>query len=497
MLIPVAQYTPDQPAFQAGSSNIINVIPNVGPNGAPSYRPFPAYGAATTTPLTARCQGAFYVRDSGGAARQFAGDATKLYQLVTTTWTDASRLAGGAYATAADDQWDYVQFGSLLVAVNGTDVPQKFTIDSSTNFTALTGSPPTGARFIEVMGDFVVMARFPSARTTVRWGAINDAENWPASATTQADSQVIPDGGDITGLIGYEYGGLVFQERAIRRMDYEGSPVIFRFKKIADGIGATIPGSVAGFGDRAFFNHRSGFFMVVGGAQLVPIGSGLVDRSFWSDMDSFYLTRISSAVDPVNKLYGILYSQVGSAGVLNRMLVYHWDSGWWAYIQPGSLEFIWSATAQLNSYTLDSLDTLSTSIDALPFSLDSVAYTGTPQPLFGAFGTDHNSGGFNGSALAPSVDTVEAQIIDGHKALVRQLRPTVDGGTPSVALGTRNRIQDSVSFGAAVPLNSRGFCRYTTSRARYHRARITLSAGDTWSHIQGIDEVKARAAGGK
>src|SRR5262249_40700806 len=126
MLIPVAEYLPDQPAFMGGAGEALNVLPAVR-----SYRPFPSFSAYSTTPLSARAQGAFYTRASDGTAKQFAGDATRLYQLSGAAWADASRLSGGAYACAADDVWDFVQFGGLAIAVNGTDAPQKFVLDSA------------------------------------------------------------------------------------------------------------------------------------------------------------------------------------------------------------------------------------------------------------------------------------------------------------------------------------------------------------------------------
>ena len=335
----------------------------------------------------------------------------------------------------------------------------------------------------------------------MQWSAINNAEDYVASATTQSDSQTIPDGGDITGLIGYEYGGLVFQERAIRRMDYVGSPIVFSFKKIATDIGATIAGSVAGFGDRAFFVHRSGFFMVAGASAIVPIGAEKVDQTFWGSgteaIDPFYLTRVSAAVDPVNKVYGILYCGLGTGhgGTPNRMLLFHWDTGRWSHAQPGSLELLWSGTAQSGT-TLDGLDAYGT-LDSLPFSLDSVVWTGVPQPLFAAFDGSHNLGFFSGSSMAATVETSEQAPFPGRRAIVTRVRPMVDGAaTPSVAIGWRNRLQDAVSYGSAVACDSWGYAPQRIN-GRYLRGRITIPAASSWDHVLGIDDVWAVPAGSR
>lgn len=677
--VPVRDWTPDLSDFQGGAGEALNVIP-----GSRSYRPLKAFSAYSTTPLTARAQGAAYFRDTNGNAKMYAGDATKLYLLSTAAWVDASRTSGGAYATSADDAWDFAQFGTLAIACNGTDTPQKITIDSGSNFAALGGTPPSGPRYVEIMGDFVVFARLLANRLKTQWSAINNAEDYVASATTQSDSQTIPEGGDITGLIGYEYGGLVFQERSIRRMDYVGSPVIFSFKKIANDIGATIPGSIAGFSDRAFFCHRSGFFMVVGGQAVVPIGAEKVDQTFWGSgtdaIDTQYMTRVSSAVDPVNKVYGILYCGLGTGhnGTPNRLLLFHWDTGRWSHAQPGSLELLFSGSSQ-TGWTLDSLDNYSTgtnlltytstfdnaawsasaasvtsgqsdpnggvsaykltesattaahylrqtvtkaaaattytlsvyakansrhnlaleinnaafasgagcafdvtsptawvpytygsgftcsaatitsvgsgwyrcsvvvttdtdttagctiymadasfnvsysgngssnlyiygsqleagssisayapvpmTLDALPFSLDSVVWTGVPQPLFSAFNSSHNLGFFNGSNLAATVETNEQELFPGKKAFLRWTRPMVDGtATPSVSIGYRNTLAAAASYGTAVAADSEGYCK-TRLKGRYLRGRITVAAGADWQHILGLDDIKATPEG--
>lgn len=495
--VPVNEFTPDQPALYGGAGEAKNVLPGIN-----SYRPLQSFQPFSLTPLSARAQGAFYCRDESTAhlAVQVAGDATKLYLLTGTAWVDASRLVGGAYATVANDFWDFDQFGSLIIAVNGTDVPQKLDISASpgSNFAALTGTPPTGPKYIAIMGDFVVMANMPGDSRLVQWSAINDGEDYVASATTQSDAQEIPDGGSIAGLFGYEYGGLIFQERAIRRMDYEGSPVIFRFKRIADGIGATIPGSIAGFGDRSFFWHRSGAFMVAAATQIVPIGAAKVDDWFWNDpvngVDQSYLANISSAVDPVNKVWGVLYSAIGSSGVLNRLILFHWDTGKWSRAEPGTMEMIYSGTAH-TGLTLEDLDIYGT-IEAVPFPFDSPVWTGVPAPLFAAFDTSHNLGYFNGANLEATVDTLEAQIFPGKRALITRARPIVQGGSglTTLAIGKRNQTQDAVAWDAAAAMNSIGYVPLRNN-GRLQRARIVEPAGSTWTHLQGVDDLMAHPVG--
>jgi hypothetical protein len=487
-MIPVGPWAPDMPDFQnQGSTEALNVIPK-----AASYGPFPSF-ASISTALNSRCQGAIFARKSDGSGVIIAGDVTKLYRLSGVSFSNVSRLSGGAYAAAADGVWNFVQFGPFIYAFNGIDAPQQFNIDSDSNFSAMSGSPPM-AVYGAVVGDFVMTGQQASARNRVQWGPINQSGSWTPSQVTQADSQDLPDGGWVQGLVGLEQAGIIFQEFCIRRCAYVGPPLIFQFGKVADNIGATIPGSIANYKDFIFFADRSGFYMIAGGYQLAPIGEQRVNRYFWNDVDQNYLHRVSAAVDPVNALYVISYPGAGnSGGNPNKMLVYAYNLDRWARGAPGDLDMVFSGATQ-SGFTLEQLDSVSASLDALPFSLDSVVWTGIARRLVGGFDTGHKLGFFNGPALAATVDSTEANLTPGSLARVRSARPLVDGGSPSMALGTRNRPFDAVTFGPTVAANVLGSCPFDIS-ARYHRGRITLPAGQSWNHVMGIDDIDFRAEG--
>src|SRR5262249_6785856 len=150
-----APYLPDlPPRDNPGALEAKNVIPKIA-----SYGPFADF-ASNTDALTARCQGAFSCRDLAGNVHNFAGDATKLYKLASSglTWSDVSRTVGGAYSVDTANGWSFTQFGNYVIAVNGTDVPQVYQLGTSTNFAALSGSPPTG-RFVATVREFVVIGR--------------------------------------------------------------------------------------------------------------------------------------------------------------------------------------------------------------------------------------------------------------------------------------------------------------------------------------------------
>lgn len=439
--------------------------------------------------MDARVQGAISVRGIDGTIKNFAGDATKLYDWDGVTWNDVTRTSGGAYATGTDGGWEFEQFGDLVVAVNGIDAPQKFAISTSSNFEALGGSPPV-ARFVKAVRDFLVLGRISTATNRVQWSGINNAETWTTSAATQADLQDLPDGGQVMGLVGGEYG-VIFQERAIRRMTYVGSPIIFQIDKISLEHGTPAEGSIAAFESMVFFLSDNGFYRLDGGSRLTPIGAQKVDRYFFNDFDATYPYRVTATVDPLNKLYVVSYPGEGNDnGTPNKLLIYNWDVDRWSRAEV-ELERLHTAATQ-SGYTLDQLDTVSASLDALPFSLDSRVWTGAGRLLLAGFNTAHKIGFFNGDNLDATVDTTEAQLIPERRALVTGFRPMVQGGTVTAQLGTRNLQSESVTWGAEIAVNAFGMCN-ARSNARYHRARINAT-GD-WEHIMGIDEIQASSAG--
>ncbi len=243
--------------------------------------------------------------------------------------------------------------------------------------------------------------------------------------------------------------------------------------------------------DRAFFLHKSGFHMVQGGQSVVPIGRGKIDRTFWTEFDELHQFRCSSAIDPVRGLYVFAYPANGSGGIPNRLLIYNWQAERWSRAEL-SCELVFGGVSQQAS-TLEQLDAFGT-LQSLPYSLDSSYWTGTLSLLLFGFDTAHKSGAFSGPVLEATLETGEFNPGDGHRSVVRGLRPLIDGGAPTLQLGARETQQGNVSYGAAVGLTPAGLAPVYGS-GRYFRARAVIPAASTWSNAQGIDDLDVRPAG--
>lgn len=473
-MIEFGEWLPDLHDFQnPGATEAKNVIPDFN-----SYRPMPWLSAVDNSAPAADAQYGFY--SPGASDFIYSGSPTHLYRYQINgdepaAWTDVSRTTGGAYTNVT---WRFAKFGNFVIANNDADVPQAFEEGTDTDFSALAGSPPT-AKYVTTIRDFVFMAGVSANRNRVYWSAINDAEDWTPSSTTQSDTQDIPDGGGVSGLAGGDRG-LVFQKNQIWRVSYVGSPLIFQFDKVTTNVGLGASGndrSIAQFENLTFFYSDAGFMMLVDGTQLVPIGAGKVDRYFTDILGTFGASGLiySAAVDPLRKLYMVQHAAepLSDTSIEYRLLMYHWPSQRWSYV-------------------LDANGDLSFDGSLFTCSAGYASSTGAFQrrPIqVGAIGADGRHKMFVGSNLAATLETTEAQIFPGRRAFVQGVRPIIDGGDDAditVAVAARSAPNDTVTFATAVAMNGSGLSPQRSS-GRFHRARISIAAGKTWAHAQGVD----------
>lgn len=487
------EWKPDLPSVGSGfSTTVLNVLPRT----PDTYGPFPNFAAYASAPLAARCQGAISVLDSGGAVNTFAGTASKLYQMTVagTTFSDVSIAAN--YTVGSDESWHFCLYGDRVIATQPGDAVQSFVMGTSTLFANLAAAAPK-ARYCDVIKGWLFLANTIDATDgsvpwRVWWSAYNDPTSWPtpgtaAAAAAQSDyTDLVGEGGWIQGIVGNlgTADGAVFMEHAVWRINYSGPPTVFTFSP-AEGVqGTPAPGSIVHLGALVYYLGEDGFYVFDGSVSL-PIGADKVDRTFFADFDLAYSDRMVGAVDPLNKM--ILWAYPGSGhtqGNPNRIIVYNWFTKTWA-IANMETEIIFRSLSF--GYSLDGLDAVSSSLDALAFSLDSRVWTGGNLLLAG-FNLNHTMGYFSGSALAPTVDTEEIQPFTGQRTFCRNARPIVDTttATPSVALGMRTTSESTVTYNTPTAMNSLGWCPQR-GNAQYMRARITLPAASTFTHIQGVE----------
>ncbi|NBR25143.1 MAG: hypothetical protein EBU08_15480, partial [Micrococcales bacterium] len=374
----------------------------------------------------------------------FASGATKLfrYNSATTNLTDVSKVGG--YSTATGERTFFTQFGNVVLAANGTNKLQAWTIGTSTVFADVAAAAPT-AHYVTVVRDFVVAANELSYPNRVYWSDINDETDWTPSATSQSDHQDLADGGDVMGISGGEFG-LILTERSVVRMSYIGSP---------------------------FFLSDDGFYSCDGQA-VKSIGSEKVDKFFFADVNLSKLNEMSCAVDPVKKL--VIWNYTDNFAQ-KKQLIYNILLGKWSYAET-------TASYINNVYTptlaLENLDIYGT-LDSLGVSLDSRQWAGGALLLAGV--TSARAISFTGQRKTGSLITGDFGL-PNTRSVATLAKPIIDNGSGTVSIASRVNLDGSLTFSTAASADSENRVGIR-SAGRYHRIK-TVPTG-LWTNALAVD----------
>lgn len=480
--IPFGEWLPDLPPYGLkGATIATNVLPE-----AASYRPFPSLVAFTTS-LSSKVVGGIFATDAASNNYNYVGLATSLHQVVGGSFSNVSRLAGGAYTTNSEDFWEFVNWGNTVIGVNGfADYPQQISLGAA-NFADL--NIGIKAKHICTMKDFVVLGNISDSAANVyrvRWSAINNPTSFTPNITTLSDYQDLPsEGGPIQKIVGGEYS-VIFQKRSIWRMLFVGIPLIFQFDRVHNLIGAYAPQAVSRYQNLVFFLSEDGFYSFDGN-DLDPIGRGKVDQFFFADLSTTHSQRINSAIDPTNKLIMWAYpSNSTIGGNPDKIICYSWAFKRWSLVEGINITYFFQTIT--TGYTLEGLDAITTNLDNLTSPLDSVQWTGG-QIIMSAFNAVHQLARFNGSAMAATIETGEFQLFPDSRAMITEVRPNTIGlsASATIAVMNRNNLTESVSVGSvsAFP-NSTGFVQ-TRCSSRYFRIRLTTAVNTNFTHLVGVE----------
>ena len=462
------EWMPDQPSVSGALTDAKNVV-----SQAIGYGPFPTPVTFSTSNAAEDLTSLYAAKQPDGNTALFAAGASKIY---TVSGVGGITQVKTGMTTGANDRVRFTQFGKTVISTNNAEKLQAWTLGTSTSFADLSATAPI-AKFITVVRDFVVCANTYESSAQqqyrVRWSAINNETDWTEDVNTQSDYQDIPDGGQIVGIRGGEFG-LVLLERAIHRMTYVGTPFIFQFDNISRGKGCMVSGSIAQYQGVTFFLSDDGFYMC-DGQNVTAIGAEKVDRFFLQDASESDYKTMSAAVDPIRKLVIWNYKTVNG----NRsVIIYNFKTQKWTYGDAGT-DFL--AEASTSSVTLEQLDSLSNSIDALTTSLDSQLYVGGKYFLGGTLATRVMT--YTGASQTGVISTGDLDI--GANSVVTLARPIVDNGSATVAIASRTLLNQGVSFNTAVAASTENRVPLR-SAGRYHRLKVTPT-GANWNNAISVD----------
>jgi hypothetical protein len=445
----------------------LTVAKNVFPK-AVGYGPFPEsveFSGNASEDLNA----VVAARSTDGDTKVIAGGFTKLF-LLDATDLSLDNISGTTYSSSY--AWKFSQFGNTLIAANGGNTLQAYDLTTTGNFAALNSGAPA-AKFVTVVRDFVVTGWQPDNNARVQWSGINDPTTWSSSGVTQSDFQDVPDGGQIQGITGGEFG-LVLLERSLFRMSYIGSPLVFQFDNISRNLGCYEPNSVIQWQGVTYFLGDDGFY-ACDGQNVVGIGAEKVDRFFFNDADEGNFPEMSAAVDPIRNL--IMWGYRNS-GDIYRVLLYHVNTKRWSYIDTTLNRLAAYSTPGI---TLEGVDTYSASIDALDITLDSRFWQGGKLQLGGIRAAKLVT--LSGASRQATIETADLQN-DGQVAMLTLVKPLIDEGSSTVGVASRNSLNDAISFGSQNSPSSENRVGIR-SLGRYHRLRFQPTGN--WSTAIGAD----------
>lgn len=385
-------------------------------------------------------------------------------------------------ALSSTAQWQFAQTGNFVWATQANVALQMFDLSGATSFVAGLGSPPQAA-YISVVGRFLVLSGLLSNPFRIVWSGLNSfnaSTSW-TSGINSSDFQDFPDGGIVRGVAGGE-AGIVFQDQAIRRMSYiAGSPIIFQIDRLTQDKGLYAPYSIIRAGENIFFYAGQGFHQIAPGGLPTPIGREKVDRTFLNDLDKGNLQLFMGAADPRStRVYWAYKSVSGVVGSFDKLLGYDFTLG--QFFPVASVGQYLLGISQ-TGLTLENLDSISGSIDALTLSLD--AYATAVQPEIGEFNNSNVLGFFRGPNLEATMETGE-QGTDDNEIFVRGFRPITDAATLFGSASYRDSPSAPVTAGTEIAVNSRtGRCDVRRA-TRYSRFKTRIPAGTTWNFCVGV-----------
>ena len=472
MRILFGPYEPDQPGnLSKGLQTATNVYP-----AANGYRPVKAF-AAQSSALPAAALGASAFVSPQGTTSIIAGTATKLFKAWANGWAE---IATG-FNMQLGDRWRYAQFGGLAIATNGVDPMQRINLTTGV-VSALGGAPPK-TKLLVVVKDFLVGGVIDGEVNTLRWSGINNAEFWTVGLN-QSDFQIMPTGGEITGLLGGEVG-IVLQRGRVSRMTYVGDNIVFQFDEISYNLGCVSVHSVAQSGSLGFFLSDNGFIMWTG-AELKPIGYERVDRTFASLYNRSDWPLMSTAVDAKNNL-------VAWAMPDGKIFIYNWALDRWSIIEQAT-EIIFSGFTR--GLSIDEVDAVYGHIDhpSMPSLDDEILKGGDPQ--FYLFDTAHALGTFSGANMQATLATGDLMLArDGRESRVGQIRILSDASAGvTLTVGSRRKLGDVLPAVDYTYLTDEGDMPIRET-GRFMRFTKKHAAASAWSYTQGLETVEASAGG--
>lgn len=452
-VIELGEWWPDLPALgNPGLTDAKNVLYHDG-----QYKQFKPLAATGMDDLASEPLGGIITE-----AYTYVGLTNSIQRSLTSSgnWTDYSASTDNSYATS--NSWRFTRFDDFIIGTNGVDHPQMQTLASSSRFTTLStaGSSQTApvANAIGKIARFVFVGHTSTAGYHVQWSGIGAPRNWPvpgtAEATTaQAGEQYLNSAwGQVTGIVGGDQFGLIFQQHGITRVSYIAGDEIFQFDELEGSRGAFFKNSIVEAGGNWYFISESGFH-VTDGSKVVDIGDGKVDRFFWDSYLDPTELRVFGAVDTSMKQIFWCY-QTTAGDIANRIIAYNYAKNRFTYADQN-------------------VNCLLTNPEPSPFDDSSFG----PSAYIRGFDSGHGGRLFTGTVGTAVITTGFTELVPGGRAFVQGAKADVIRAPVghTISLIYKNELATANSTtSAASPTSRTEFCDFRID-ARYFSAKLEIT----------------------
>jgi hypothetical protein len=213
---------------------------------------------------------------------------------------------------------------------------------------------------------------------------------------------------------------------------------------------------------------------------LVPIGKERWDRTVAAELDIANLQLLIATADPVGtKVFWAYKTLANSSSTFNKVICFDTILN---RATPLEITGEYMAAFVVPGLTLDSLDSISSSVDALGFSLDSVS--SSVGSKLSAISSTHILGVFDGANLEATLETAEQALDAGQRVYVSSLRPITDATDVRCSMKHRATQSATVSTTTESAMTTDGVC-WQSQDTRYARAKSRIPAATVWTFFHG------------
>lgn len=462
-MIPLIGFAPDADPMTPGVlTDCVNVIPcESGFKGAPS-------AASVGVPaLATACAGSAVMSDLTGARRFIAGTATRLWEYNGTAWVDVSRAT--FYALGTDDRWSYIQYGNAALASNVTARIQR---SLSGAFADIATAPQ--AAIIEAAKGFVLAFNTVDGTYGVsqdRWwcSALNNETDWTPAITTQCTTgRLIGGSGPITAARRFGDDVVAYKGRSMFVGRYQDAPVVWGWQQVSNDVGCVGQDAVVDTMIGHVFVGSDNLYLYDGTTPRPLDGSGLVRTWLFDDMNPLYRYKTVLSWDRINYTIAMHYVSAGSAGTLDRCIVYHALRREWGRADisiQAAVAYIAPAT------TYDGGSPLVTTYDSGPAIPFNSPYWTSGSSVQSVFNTSHTLQSLSGATVASSFTTGDLGDDEGYRHLSNLRVRYHEAPLTSIATGLSRQTAGSTLLASSPSTMSDGTHNMRQS-ARFHRAMV-------------------------